>query len=1144
MTTNVLGLTIENEAEWMLPAFELERWNEDVLGISFEIRGTPGIVVHPECFRAYKEDANPYQTVKVRNRQYDMLYDQNTSRVRVNDSWQTMYLEAFVKANMIRLEYVLKLFGTGEVAIRNIRTQRGGFPDHPVVQGAPYPQWINNLKAHTEYEREVGELKSERRELPSHILPYLELSPCSIYELVPDRRGLGKYAEHYGWDPRKPDILIDRTTGEPVRYEEEFPVSGYDEVIGPSGEKWIYPYHKRPWNKTLEEIFTFVPSYPGPDDDDLKRYYDPQFEKIYLDRFMVSTRMECFQEAARILAEYYHTTGDMEAGIRAAVILLKLARSVPHWPIFGKPDWNYHYILAFFDPDEYERWFAWIADTHFWQTPATGAHLKKMLAIFEPLKSPIIWKQVSELGFPQAREDVIDGILHIVRMSLRFDAYYRTDIWRYFHNTIGLQLNGLVMAALSIGCPEIIHYVIGKAKAAFGYLFMADGMFPESVSYLHDVAGDIDEALRHIRGYSDPLGYTSQLDDSHIEYFDPEHVLPGYKHIMYLCKQRMFYPDGSVMTIHDTWAESQYSQYHQVRISNEIPDKDLNRRNISEPFLLPDFGHAIIGSGEGTDCAEGHLHYSGHWNHSHEDMLNFTLWAHGDELVSDIGYSHLGGYIYTAAAHNLVVVDGNNQAFSSEGGNLLHWHSPDGRTMVMQAEAPHIAYPEARKYRRAVIGIPIAKGRSVFLDLFEVSGGNRHEWMANGCADYSQTAEMTLQPDRYLDNLDDNGISLNPEAGALSGEDFNWEGLLPRDEPGGRSHYYGAFSNVSVYRDDTPWQITMTPAFPHGELFPGAGARAASAEPKPGLRLHWLAPAGGEVMLCEAPRHRYHRELANLQEATLNWNQNVMPKVIVRRDGSELDSTFVALWEPFQNETFVQSCERMDGIAGIDGEGVRIRTEDTVIQVLYRKSETSGPLVSGPISMDGSFLIIKEKTIAEADKETEVDFYSGVGFSVAGLKMELNGWTSQTLVGTGEDENGYYLSIRGDLSQYPEEYDKQPHKGKYIIVAQDGQSNRHLPFDKLQKGKDGLHKIYMTRRPGFTFEENTQMLKEVCSPYRILTGKAKVSFPTEVNMRIREKGNERRIMVRTDAHSIVAMPLDSSGFPCRTSGGSWTELLL
>lgn len=1135
MTTSVFRVNVEKEAEWMLPAIELGTWNEDVLGIRLEIMGTPGIVVHSECFRAYKEDEHPFQTVKVRNRQYDMHYDQDLCRMPVNDHWQTMYVEAFVKTNAIRLEYVLKLFGTGEVLIRNIKTQIGGFPRNPALQGAPYPQWINGLKAHPAYERKIAGLPSERYGLPSHILPYLDLSPERIYELVPERRGLDKCAHHYEWDPRKPDELIDRTTGQPFHYEEEYPISGYDEVVAPSGKKWIYPYHKRPWTKTIEDVFMFAPKYPGPDEEDLNLYYDPQFEKIYLDQFMVTVRMERLQEAALILSEHYHTTGNTEAGIRAAVILLKLAQSLPHWPIYGKPDWNYHYIKGFFPPDGYERWFAWIADHYDWQTPATGAQLKKMITLFEHLKNPIIWSSLRDLGFDNAREEVVDGILHIIRMSLRYDAYYRTDIWRYFHNTIGLQLEGFVVAALSIGCPELIHYAVGKAKAAFAYLFMADGMFPESVSYLHDIAGDIDAAIRPIQGYSDPDGYTSELDHRRIECFDPEQELPGYRNIMYLSKHRMFYPDGSVMTIHDTWAESQYSQYHRVRRSTETPVPSLNRRDVADPLLLPDFGHAVIGSGENEDCAEGHLHYSGHCNHTHEDMLNFTLWAYGDELVSDIGYSHLGGYIYTATAHNLVVVDGCNQSYSPERGNLVHWHAPHGRTMVMQAEAPHIPYPDVHQYRRAVVGISISKGQKLFLDIFEVAGGSRHEWMANGCADYTQRAAMTLQPYKHMDNLDEDGIPFHPEAG---------ESFLPWDQAGGKSHYYGAFRNVKVHRDDTPWQMTMTPAFPNGEPCAGAGARAASAEPKPGVRLHWVAPTDGEVMLCDAPRLRYFRELSHHQEAMAHWSANVMPKVIVRRDGSDLDSTFVALWEPFQTAPFVQSCERIEGIAAKDGEGVRITAEHTVIQVIYRKSEPSGTLAFDHISMDGSFLIIKETMMAETEKETEVDFYSGTTFSIEGLKLELHRWANPALVGTGEDEQGHYLSIRGDLSAYPEDYEEQPHRGKYIVVAQDGQSNRHLPFDKLQKGEDGMHKLYIARQPGFTFEEHSQWLKETCFPFRMLQGTAEVTFSTEVNVRIRQTGNEKKIMVRTDADSIVTMPSNRASFPCKASSGKWTELLL
>jgi hypothetical protein len=964
VNTNCIKINLEKEFELMLPSFNIQTGNEKVCGISFEIKGTVGIVAHPDCFKTYESNGSLLQFVKVRNMQYEMQYDKDIFRLNVCEHWQTMNIEAFVKTNASILEYGLRFFGNGEVVIRNIKITQDEFSDNSPIQGPPYVKWINSLNAHIKYEQDIKEFKSQRKTLPDHILPYMELTPQAIIDLVPDRRGLGSYSKEYMWDPRNPDVITDKTTGEAVDFIKDYPVSGYDEIEAPSGEILRYDYHKRPCQRSLKQIFTFVPSYPGPDEDDLRQYYDPEYEKIYLDKFMVSVRMECFYEAALILAEYFNTTGDMEAGIRAAIIFYKITKSIPDWPIFGRPDWNYH-LEGFFPPDAYERWFAWIADSYNWYTPATGAHLNKLIKIYENIKNEQIWEQASVIVGQDARNATVQGILHIIRMSLKYDAYYRTDIWKYFHNTMGTQLKGLISAGLSIGSPEVIHYVINKAKSAFGYLFMADSMFPESVAYLHDVAGEINEALSVVEGYSDPQGYIALLDNNHISCFRPEDEIPNYKNVMYLCEHRMFYPDGSVMTIHDTWAESQYSQYHNGGRSNDCDKLNPNARKKSEPFLLPDFGHAIIGAGESENCAEAHIHYSGHYNHSHEDMLNFVLWAYGDELVSDIGYTHLGGYIYTSLSHNLVVVDGQNQNGSSRSGNLLNWFTPSDCSMVMQASASKCAYNQADQYRRAIIGIHLEDGENLFLDIFEVEGGSRHEWMANSCADYTQNAQISIEPYKKFDNLDEYGNALIPEKVKKLGSSVDKH--LPNDKPGEKSQYYGAFRNVKVCRNNAPWNATITPAFPDGEDFLGAGGRAKSKTFKPGLRINWVAPTDGEVMLCDAPRHRYFKELTFLEDAMANWNKNVMPKVIVRRNGEALNSTFVALWEPFKENTFVDSYEKINGINDSQGIGVNIQAKNTKIKAFYRKNENADIITSGNISIDGEFLVIKEKTLSETE---------------------------------------------------------------------------------------------------------------------------------------------------------------------------------
>ena len=97
------------------------------------------------------------------------------------------------------------------------------------------------------------------------------------------------------------------------------------------------------------------------------------------------------------------------------------------------------------------------------------------------------------------------------------------------------------------------------------------------------------------------------------------------------------------MTVHDTWPISH----------------GFNGRTQTTSRIWPAFGHAILGRGSDDSQMEAHLDFSGSYGHAHADTLSFGLWAFGEELLSDIGYTHTyWGWAGSSLSHNLVVVDG------------------------------------------------------------------------------------------------------------------------------------------------------------------------------------------------------------------------------------------------------------------------------------------------------------------------------------------------------------------------------------------------------------------------------------------------------------------------------------------------------
>src|SRR5690606_14206429 len=79
--------------------------------------------------------------------------------------------------------------------------------------------------------------------------------------------------------------------------------------------------------------------------------------------------------------------------------------------------------------------------------------------------------------------------------------------------------------------------------------------------------------------------------------------------------------------------------------------------------LWPSLGNAALGNGTGEDQMMVNINWSGNYGHSHYDNASIIFFAEGEELLSDIGYTHTkyrGWTVYTAS-HNTVVIDQKGQ---------------------------------------------------------------------------------------------------------------------------------------------------------------------------------------------------------------------------------------------------------------------------------------------------------------------------------------------------------------------------------------------------------------------------------------------------------------------------------------------------
>ncbi len=1081
------------QGEITLPRMKINKDDEDVYGVEYEACSEKSSATRPTHIRLYGADGKMIESLALDSKYGEIV-------LNTKPEWQTGRVEFMSRKGTCEADIIFN--SMDKIELKKLRLVKGGFQPNSIFKPAPYISWINSLKPNMEYAQENLLMKKDAEINPrekrtnsiwfywlKHIVvspetiaglkddvsPYMKLSVKELIALMPDKRpfnfsyGGDRKPDEFSWTPSAPDMIKDKN-GEVFDFKTKYPVTGYEKAIGVDGKTSEYAYHES-----------------GKSDGKYGKYTINN--RIYLDQFLETVKLRELCRTAYNMSVLYKATGEKDYALKSAAIMWALSSKVYSWPVFGRKG---NAPLSFMKPDSYcyDEWMAFILsfanlDEHnevSWYMCATYT-LIWPARNFDMIKTApdSVWKELSSDTSKDPRADIAEALLYMAKQSLKKDAYMRNSPWNFYHNTLAGQLKGLSEIGQAVGCPDLVHYSVMKADATLKHTMTADYMFPESPSYLEELLAGFNLHFELLTGYSDPKGYMCSLDSTRYDNFKSEKYIPflfnGNKVL-----SRLKYPDGTFTTFHDTWSNTT-APLSEQRLEDAT-------RTSTESYLLPDFGHAIQGRGADSDCIESHLHYSLSSTHLHLDMLNFTLWAYGDELASDIGYSHLGLYRYETSAHNLVVINGTNQEnVTKERGDLLAWYDEPGAAQVMQAAQGGISLPYkmAEKYRRSVITIPFAPGKDAVVDIFEVKGGNRHEWMANGCADYAQTVKTDLETVKTLDNLADDGKAVTKQLQSTTG------GLELIS--GKKSAHYGAFRNVKVCENKAPWQVTMeaAPAVPEGT--PGAGPRAVSKDEKPGLRINWLYPNDGQVFIAEAPRNRYSKETANEKAAEDAWPTQTMPKIIVRKDGENIESRFVAVWEPFMKTPWLTNVKLLKDIPTENGTGVYMEGKNASATVLYRIPEKNITLETGKISSDAVFTIFKN--ISETKS---ISIYHGTKVTVDNLKLEIAPSPQFPVIGQGADNGEPYLTVKGKLDGYPVKPEDQPHGGKFIHFIQTNNCSRWLPLKRVEQNPDGTCKLVFSRDPGFSYDGKNKTLVEKFFPFRILQGDASVELPSTLNM--------------------------------------------
>lgn len=566
------------------------------------------------------------------------------------------------------------------------------------------------------------------------------------------------------------------------------------------------------------------------------RYHeDANHKTYYYEAHAWFERWRWIQKLAAQLGELWELTKDPVYGDRAAVILGRFAAVFPDYAVrFDYPDkpvqffaanqkWPYQGMY----PYRGAKWNWWA----YGDIPITLAE------VYGQLQKGYDWKRMDKIIGHNTDQKIVKDLL------VKGYEYTAANPENYSNMSPGMYEDMILLGKI-IKDPKIAEDGLKRFQEFIKVGFFADGWWKEgTVSYHDQTINNLNNVIK-----------AAELDPS---------TMPFYQKAYNVTRDAVL-PNGRKIPINDTWPYQ--------KVPGKPTDKTVSR-------LWPALGNAAIGTGEGQDQFMLNVNWSGNYGHSHYDNGAIILYAHGQELLSDLGYTHTKyrGWTIQTPSHNTVVIDQQNQDAGTmekpATGRLRYYDDTDAHVKVVDLDASP-AYGTAKIYRRKLVIVHAAPGKDYVLDRFDVEGGDTHDWFLHGNADQEGTLEISIPISHPIKTL-------VPSWGADKMPSTQGD----VDFTGKRFHAYAFLKDVQSGKANSPWTATWR----YGQS---------------GLRTHNLSTKDTEVFRFRSPAIRPAKEDNNKLD-------NFMRSGIMQRHKGR-KSSFLALHEPFSKKTWIDKVS-LDG---------------------------------------------------------------------------------------------------------------------------------------------------------------------------------------------------------------------------------------
>lgn len=261
-------------------------------------------------------------------------------------------------------------------------------------------------------------------------------------------------------------------------------------------------------------------------------------------------------------------------------------------------------------------------------------------------------------------------------------------------------------------------------------------------------------------------------------------------------------------------------------------------------------------------------------NHGHPAVLNIGMDAYGIPVASDFGYPESTSgtprtlnWDRSTIIHNTVQVNNTQQAKVTQGTALHFDGDNDGRVQVMDARVPG-AYSATSEYRRTMVMVDYNDEVSYGVDFFRIIGGSTHTFAFHPVSNPAPTVEN-------LNLVKQNG-------GTYAGANIAHGSYS-------QTSGYDGFYNVSNATPSGPFSLDY-------EIMDFRGLGPADVD------LHLKITQLSDFVPTKV-------STASCQPAKTYDNPAEVQSLLVSRQGSNLDSLFTTVYQPYDGTAYIEKSE-------------------------------------------------------------------------------------------------------------------------------------------------------------------------------------------------------------------------------------------